>query len=134
MKGRRHGMAFDGLLVKLEGGWVMERSEEKRGDDRLSCRSPVAWAYFNKSEMHSGQMRNFSSRGACFECTQAPVNGATILVRLETYPTECRSGCEGVSDCPWPPSIVLGDVKWCRDLASSGPQRFGVGLKFHVPV
>jgi hypothetical protein len=112
----------------------MERSEEKRLDDRLSCRSPVAWTYFNKPETHAGQMRNFSIRGACFECTQAPVQGATIMVRLEAYPAECRSGCLGRRDCPWPPSIVLGDVKWCRDLSSSGPPRFGVGVKFYLQV
>jgi hypothetical protein len=113
---------------------MMQRAEEKRRDDRLVCRSPVEWAYFNKPEMHRGEMRNFSTRGFSFECVQAPVHGATVRVRLESYPSECRSGCQGGPECPWPPSIVLADVKWCRDLSSSGAPRFGVGVKFHMQV
>jgi hypothetical protein len=110
----------------------MQRDEEKRRNDRLPCRSPVAWAYFNKAEMHAGQLRDFSSYGASFECSQAPVHGATILLRLENYPSECRSGCQEKTECPWPRSIVLGDVKWCHDMPSSGLPLFGIGVKFHV--
>jgi hypothetical protein len=79
-------------------------------------------------------MRNFSHDGACFECAQALVNGATIMVRLEAYQAECISACREETDCPWPRSVVLGEVKWCRDLSTSGPPRFGVGVKFHLPV
>lgn len=112
----------------------MQSAEENRRDERLDCRSRVAWAYFNRPETHTGVMRNFSHYGASFECSQALVNGATVMVRLETYLPECRSGCQERTECPWPPSIVLGDVKWCRDLSGSGPPRFGVGVKFHLPV
>lgn len=113
---------------------IMQPEEEKRRVDRLACRSSVEWAYFNRPEIHSGLMRDYSHYGASFECAQALVNGATVVVRLEAYQPECRSGCQESSDCPWPPSIVLGDVKWCRDLSGSGPPRFGVGVKFHLQV
>ncbi len=111
----------------------MEQAEEKRRSERLPCRSAVAWAYFNKAEMHVGQLRNFSSHGACFECCQAPVDGATILLRTDDYPSECRSGCDEKTECPWPRSIVLGDVKWCRGLPGGGKPLFGIGVKFHLP-
>jgi hypothetical protein len=115
-------------------GSIMQDTEEKRRGGRLACRSPVAWAYFNKPETHQGQMLNYSRHGVCFECAQALVRGATVLVRLNTYPAECRSSCQGGPDCPWPPSIVLADVKWCRDLSGNGASRFGVGVKFHLEV
>lgn len=113
---------------------VMYSDKEKRRNERLACRSPVAWAYFNRPETHTGVMRNFSHYGASFECSQALVNGATVMVRLETYLPDCRSGCQEQANCPWPPSIVLGDVKWCREVSSSGPPRFSVGVKFHLQI
>ena len=113
---------------------MAENSEEKRQDERFSCGSPVEWAYFNKPEKHSARMRNFSHAGACFECSQAPIHGATIMVRLEAYQAECRSDCREKSDCPWPRWNVLGEVKWCRGITGSGSPLFGVGVKFHPPV
>jgi hypothetical protein len=113
---------------------MAENSEEKRQDERFSCGSSVEWAYFNKPEKHSARMRNFSHAGACFECSQAPIHGATIMVRLEAYQAECRSDCREKSDCPWPRWNVLGEVKWCRGITGSGRPLFGVGVKFHPPV
>lgn len=110
----------------------MEPAEDKRRGDRLDCRSPIEWAYFNKSETHNGVMRNYSHYGAAIECSQALVSGSTIVLRLGAYLPECRSGCEEKVDCPWPPSIVLGDVKWCRGISDSGPLRFGAGVKFYL--
>lgn len=119
----------------MAGHPVMESVEDrdKRRDERFACRSPVEWTYFNKAERYSAQMRNFSMAGACFECSQALSQGATILVRLEGYQAECRSECTDINDCPWPRSIVLGEVKWCRGITGSGPLRFGVGVRFHIP-
>jgi len=107
--------------------------DEKRQNVRSPCRSRVAWAYFNKDEVHAGQLRDFSSHGASFECFQAPLQGTTILLRLENYPSDCRSGCDEKMVCPWPRSMVVGDVKWCRGLPGSGPPLFGIGVKFHLP-
>ena len=143
MKGIEPGMAFDhstnaretrGVECISNQRTIMEPAEEKRRFDRLACRSSVEWAYFNRPEIHTGLMRDFSHYGASFECSQALVHGATVMVRLQSYLPECRSGCQESSDCPWPPSIVLGDVKWCRDLSGSGLPRFGVGVKFHLQV
>lgn len=107
--------------------------KEKRRDERFACRSPVEWTYFNRPERYSGQMCNFSLNGACFECPQALMKGATILVRLEGHPAECRPECRGGSDCPWPRTMILAEVKWCRGISGSAPPRFGVGVKLHLP-
>jgi hypothetical protein len=112
----------------------MNQLPEKRRNERFPCRTPVEWAYFNKSEKHSARMNNYSQAGACFESSRAPMQGATILVRLEAYQSDCRSDCREGNACPWPRSISLGEVKWCRNLASSGLPLFGVGVKFHLQV
>jgi hypothetical protein len=112
----------------------MGHSEEKRQDERFSCGSPIEWAYFNKPEKHNARMRNFSHTGACFESSQALIHGATIMVRVEDFLADCRSSCTEENACPWQHSIVLGEVKWCRDITGSGLPLFGVGVKFHFPV
>lgn len=77
---------------------------------------------------------NYSRNGVCFECSRAPINGATIQVRLEAYHAECGSECRNNDECPWPRSISLGEVEWCLGLPAIGAQRFGVGVKFHLPI
>ncbi len=112
----------------------MKHFEEKREDARFRCGSSVEWGYLTKPEKHSARMRNFSQAGICFETTRPPVHGATIMVRLEAYEDDCRSDCRQGRECPWPRSMALGDVKWCRDLSGSASPLFGVGVKFHFPV
>jgi len=118
----------------VAGNAAMEPGEDRdqRRDERFACRSPVEWAYFNKTENYSAQMRNFSMTGACFEGSRALVQGATIMVRLESYQSECGSECTGKSECPWPRSVVLGEVKWCRGVSDSSLPRFGFGVRFHL--
>jgi hypothetical protein len=136
-RGREYGVIPGAIRRKsgVYGDPVMEKpSIEKRRDARFSCGSPVEWAYLNKSEKHDARMRNFSEAGASFESSRAPVEGATILVRIEAYLADCRSDCPEESSCPWPRSMVLGEVKWCRDISGSGLPLFGVGVKYHLPV
>jgi hypothetical protein len=112
----------------------MEQPPDKRRNARFPCRTPVEWTYFNKPEKHSAKMLNFSQSGACFECSETLVNGATIMVRLEAYGAECGAECKDGDECPWLRSISLGEVKWCRNLPGIGARRFGVGVRFHLPV
>ena len=112
----------------------MEQPPEKRCNERFPCRTPVEWGYFNKPEKYSARMLNYSHTGSCFECSQALINGATVLVRLEAYGAECGAECRNGDECPWPRLISLGEVRWCRDLAGIGTRRFGVGVKFHLPI
>ena len=79
----------------IKGDAPMELdSPEKKCDARFSCRAPVEWAYFNKVEKHSDRMLNHSQTSACFECSDALINGATIMVRLEAYWAECEAKCK----------------------------------------
>jgi hypothetical protein len=111
---------------------AMADAAEKRREERVLCHAAVIWTYFNKPETHPASLRNFSPAGACVECPQAPLLGSTIMVRMEGYPAGCREGCKNEGDCPWPRSLTLGEVKWCRELSGGGARIFGFGLQFHL--
>ncbi|MFO7708163.1 MAG: PilZ domain-containing protein [Desulfobacterales bacterium] len=112
----------------------MEKTSERRRQERFACGSPLKWAYFNKAEFHNARMCNFSHAGVCFESAEALVPGAAVVVRLEGYRVECVAECSDQSECPWPRSIALGEVKWCRGANDGGPHLFGAGVRFHLPV
>jgi hypothetical protein len=112
----------------------MEQTPERRRYERFACGSTLQWAYFNRTQFHNARMSNFSHAGVCFESPEALVPGASVLVRLENYQAECTAECRDKSDCPWPRSIAVGEVKWCRDATDGGPSAFGAGVRFHLPV
>jgi hypothetical protein len=114
----------------------MVHSEERRKEERFGCGLTLEWAYFNKSETYGGRLSNFSRDGFSFECGQALVEGATILIRLQEYQPECRPECPGSGDCPWPRSMVVGDVKWCRGILTGGSEApvFEVGVRLQLPM
>jgi hypothetical protein len=108
-------------------------SPDNRRDLRTTCRSPVTWAYFNRPETHEGWLSDFSSSGAGIESIEALIPGATIMLRIKAYAAGCRPDCGDERHCPWPRSIALAEIKWCRDLSGGRPPRFGAGVRFHPP-
>ncbi len=112
----------------------MEKTPERRQHQRYACGSALKWAYFNRTEFHSARMCNFSHAGVRLESPEALVPGATVVLRLEEHRAECMGQCRDQSDCPWPRSIAVGEVKWCRVAATEKLPAFGAGVKFHLPV
>ncbi len=125
--------AFDALPARRKRPH-MEKTLGKRRHERFACGSPVQWAYFNKPETHGARMLNFSRAGMRLESRKELVPGAAVVVRLMEYRAECLAGCRNQTDCPWPRSIAVGEVKWCRGAASGPSTSFGAGVKFHLPV
>lgn len=103
---------------------------EKRSEDRQGCDAAVEWAYFNKADFFNARLLNFSGGGGYMECARPLIPGATILIRVQSCDA---SGGE-------PPSsrhlrtTALGEVKWCRELHADQPHRFGIGVRYHIPV
>lgn len=112
----------------------MQKNPEKRRHERFACVSEVEWAYFNKAKAHSARMLNFSDAGMCLESPEMLTPGAAVVVRLTEHRAECRAGCRNQTGCPWPRSIAVGEVKWCRNATKRRPSSFGAGVKFHLPV
>jgi hypothetical protein len=112
----------------------MVSAPERRRHERFACESPVQWAYFNKAQTHGARMCNFSHAGLCLESPEALLPGAAVVIRLGGYRAECRAECRNQSECPWPRSIAVGEVKWCRGSTGEGRPPFGAGVKYHLPV
>lgn len=107
----------------------MRARSEKRCEDRQNCDAAVEWAYFNKADFFSARLLNFSKGGGYFESTQSPIPGATILIRLQK---DAYRGGESASSHMR--TTALGEVKWCRELQEKQPHRFGIGVRYHIPV
>jgi hypothetical protein len=107
----------------------MGAPSEKRCEDRQNCEAEVEWAYFNKEDFFNARLLNFSRGGSYMECAQSLIPGATILIRLQA--------CTSSTGEPLSRNIrttALGEVKWCRELCAGQPHRFGIGVRYHIPV
>ncbi|MGE5256674.1 MAG: hypothetical protein ACM3KE_08400 [Hyphomicrobiales bacterium] len=107
----------------------MRARSEKRCEDRQKCDAAVEWAYFNKADFFSARLLNFSKGGSYFESPQSLIPGATILIRLQK---DAYRGGESASSHMR--TTALGEVKWCRELQEKQPHRFGIGVRYHIPV
>jgi hypothetical protein len=108
----------------------MESPPDKRCEQRQPCEAAIEWAYFNKPPAHPARLLNFSKGGGYFESDQPPVAGATIQIRLQ----HCDSCTDGSVHRTWIRTTALGEVKWCRRLPETQSTRFGIGIRYHIPV
>lgn len=102
---------------------------EKRCEDRQKCDADVEWAYFNKADFFNARLLNFSGGGSYIECAKPLIPGATILIRLQA----CAVSGDKPPICNMR-TTALGEVKWCRELQAEQIQRFGIGVRYHIPV
>ena len=102
---------------------------EKRCEDRQKCDAEVKWAYFNKADFFNARLRNFSGGGSYLECAQPLIPGATILIRLQANVSSNESAPGRILR-----TTALGEVKWCRELRTEPAHRFGIGVRYHIPV
>jgi hypothetical protein len=102
---------------------------EKRCEDRQNCDAEVECTHFNKANFFNARLLNFSRGGSYMECEQSLIPGATILIRLRA----CTSSA-GEPLSRDMRTTALGEVKWCRKLRAEKPHRFGIGLRYHIPV
>jgi hypothetical protein len=90
----------------------------------------VKWSYFNQPQSHAAQMVNFSQEGVALETDESPVDGSSVVMRLEGDASQCRPDCSEPVECPWPRSMVLGHVKWSRPQGQR-PSRWAVGIQVY---
>lgn len=110
----------------------MASSPEKRSEDRHTCDAVIMWAYFNTSNAHDARMMNVSRSGGYFESSQEAIPGATLFIRVQNRTSSAGGHAAGAQDAIR--SAALGEVKWCREMASGSSRRFGIGFRYHIPV
>jgi hypothetical protein len=113
----------------IPGGKAMGALSEKRCEDRQNCDAEVEWAYFNKADFFNARLLNFSGGGSYMESAQPLIPGATILIRLQ--PRAALADKPPIRNMR---TTALGEVKWCRELHAEPSHRFGIGVRYHIPV
>ena len=96
--------------------------EEQRAEHRQACDYNVAWAYFNKDNLVSARMLNYSQGGCYFETPQYVTTGSTVLIRLEMSVTGPQNNTAGSVR-----SNAVAEVKWCDNRNN----QYGVGARYH---
>jgi len=110
----------------------MEGQSEKRQGRRFPCQVRVQWAYFNQPGSHPARLLNFSREGVALETEQSLTDGSSIIMRMDGDAGECRPDCNDPAECPWPRSMLLGHVKWCRPWSPEGSEnRWGAGIRIY---
>ncbi len=103
--------------------------QEKRSEARHGAEASIKWSYFNQKTCFNGKLINISDGGMSFETDAAIKPGATIFIKLETFPaTDATSFCRACMR-----TISLAEVKWCQEKFRNEISRYGVGVKYPIP-
>ena len=108
----------------------LEAINEKRDAVRYDCVAVTSWSYINQHPIYRAHILNFSGSGLYLETDLALKPGTIIWIRVDRR----LSGgtADDFSDCL--PTSAMVEAKWCRELPGSAESRYGIGLKFQVPM
>jgi len=100
-------------------------TEKRRVEERYNCEARIKWSYFNKGRFYDAKILNLSRNGIYFETPHEIKPGTTILIRVETLPTNILRS----EECLCLRTVSLADVKWCSESSKDGFSNFGVGVR-----
>ena len=109
----------------------MSSNTEKRMCARCDHTAAVICGYFNSDYYRPAETFNHSRDGIYIETECSFRTGASVYLRLEH-----NTGNKTFSEkdlCGGHPSVVLAEVKWCKELYNNGNSLYGVGLKYYQP-
>jgi len=107
---------------------VSVSSEERRSSRRYAQRLPAIMSIFNRDDLFSAQMVNYSQDGVCVETCQCILPGTSLHLRIDASPATAVGSV--ACDCFRPTS--LGEVKWCRALRQHPSPRYLVGMRYYT--
>ncbi len=109
----------------------MKDYNEKRSCQRCTYEAPITCAYFNADKFYRAKTINHSKNGMYFKSDFPLKPGASIYIRVESYPSESFSS--GVCCCGGARMLALGEVRWCEEIKGADAFCYGVGLKYYEP-
>jgi len=101
---------------------------DKRSNQRIACKIPIPVhiSFFDSKQSIKAQLMDHCMNGISFISDQAFFLGSAIIFRV----AYCTLNDAGNSDLETLPSIRIGEVRWCRKLASESSAAYGVGVKY----
>lgn len=107
----------------------MTGQNEKRSCNRCACETPIWLTRFNTANWFEGQTLNHCAEGMCVQSSFLLRPGVTVLVRMK----DSESNGPRTSDSEGLPTIVLGNVKWCRKNPDATQSSYDLGIKYFAP-
>jgi hypothetical protein len=103
--------------------FTQERRKARRHEQQL----PLIMSIFNRDDLFSAQMVNYSQDGVCVETCQCILPGTSLHLRIDASPTPAV----GSVACDCFRTTSLGEVKWCRALGQRPSPRYLVGIRYY---
>ncbi|MBU0987963.1 MAG: response regulator [Proteobacteria bacterium] len=138
----QEGGFFDDLLFKPFGSTDIQYTlkkftetatltdfTEKRSCKRNRYEAAVRSTLFNTGTWIKAQTLNHCPEGMCIKSNVLFRPGTTLLIRLEHRPSKTSDtrNSEGL------PTIILADVKWCREISDTSFASYEAGVKYYAP-
>jgi len=110
----------------------MTVTDDKRSDKRIACNIPIPVhiSFFDSKKSIKAQLVNHCMNGISFISDQDFFPGAAIIFRV----AYCTLNDTVKQDLECLPSIRIGEVRWCRQLAAESSAAYGVGVKYYPQV
>lgn len=107
----------------------METPTEKRSYKRCVCKTPT-WVSYSITELaHEVLAVNYGEEGMCVKSKNCFQPGTPLLIKAGYCMPKAHGPCsfEGL------PTIVHGEVKWCREIPDPMIPSYMVGVKYYAP-
>jgi hypothetical protein len=103
----------------------MDVSAEKRRADRIEIEFPAVCTRFNSDTGHPVTVKNCSEGGMYFEGEKPFGAGLYIMLRKD-------GSLKGATPpgCPCVKSLIVGQVRWSREIPTSTGFSYGVGVRY----
>lgn len=108
----------------------MHSYKEKRSFERYHCKVPIICAHYNKEDYCGARTVNYSKGGLCFESDSPFRPGENVFIRTsksfsQDADPEIHDGFR---------LVTLAEVRWLKEKPGPAASRYGVGVKYHIPV
>ena len=110
----------------------MSDTAEKRNGARCNHTAAIVCGFFNSGCYRPAETFNHSRDGIYIETDYCFRPGASVYIRLNH--SMGSNASIKADECDGHPTVVLAEVKWCKELFNNGNSLYGVGLKYYHPV
>jgi hypothetical protein len=106
---------------------VQKFTQEKRKARRHAQQLPLVMSIFNRDDLFSAQMLNYSQDGVGVETGQRILPGTSLHLRIDAGPAATVGGVA----CHCFRTTSLGEVKWCQARGQDHLPRYIIGIRFY---
>jgi hypothetical protein len=103
----------------------MADSAEKRDYDRFAIEFPAVCTRFNTDRRHRVTVKNCSEGGVYFEAHESFGPGIYVMLRKDG----ASKGADPRNRDPVK-SVMVGQVRWSRDISSDTGATYGIGVRY----